>query len=73
MGKIHPNIFELISVFQKIQNESEIELQYLTNGGKPKNPRKKYRDIHERLMRLRERLGNNEIELLNFVDAFVTI
>ena len=68
-GKIHPNIFELILVFQKIQNESEIELQYLMNGGKPKNPRKKYRDIHERLMRLRERLGNNEIELLDFVDS----
>ncbi len=69
MGEMHPNILELISIFQKIQNENEIEFQHLMNSGKPKNPRKKYHDIHERLMRLRERLGNNEIELLSFVCA----
>jgi hypothetical protein len=69
MGKIHPNIFEMITVLQKVQNQNEIELQYLLTGGKLKNPRKKYRDIHERLIRLRERLANNEIELLHFVDS----
>jgi hypothetical protein len=69
MGKSHPNIYELLTVFQDVQNDNEIELRLLLLGNNAKKPKKKYRDIHQKIMKLRERLEKNDIDIIGFTDA----
>ena len=69
MSRPHPNIFGLIEVLQREQEKFEHEHRLLQAGGALPKQRPAYRRITERLVRLRERLLNNEIEVYQYAGA----
>ena len=49
-GKVHPNIYEAITLFQSEQAATEISLIQLAAGGLPVRRRRKYRNHEKRLI-----------------------
>lgn len=52
-GKIHPSIYELLSLIYNMQELFEIDTSLLARGTEPEKGKKKYRDAHEKVLRVK--------------------
>jgi hypothetical protein len=68
-GKSHLNIYAIIEVIQRIQEESEIEIQRLKNGFPAKLPPLKYRKLERRIINLKNMLRSGSITLLEYMKS----
>ena len=66
--KPHPNIYELIDVFKREQAASEVTLQQLETGANPP-PRKKYRQLEQRVERIKEKMSAGQMSISEYLDT----
>ena len=69
LGRPHPNIYKLIELLQTKQQEVEHKLRLLQSGGLNPPQKQKYRDVTDRLVRLKTRLQNREIAVYDYAGA----
>ena len=65
----HPNIFRFIELLKEDQKLVEDDLRLLQSGGQVPVQRKKYRNITDRLVRLKELLESQEITVYHYAGA----
>lgn len=65
----HPNVYTLLRTLQKIQATNEARIIQLRVGGKQRPKERKYRLLESRLCRLKERLTDGEITIMEYADA----
>ena len=54
-GKVHPNIYEVVSLFKLEQAATEVTLMQVAAGELPVRKRRKYRNHERRLMTIKEK------------------
>ena len=62
----HPNIFKFIEMLKSEQRNFETQLRILQAGGAPPTQRAAARQVNNRLVRLRQRLTNNDINVYQY-------
>ena len=71
--KPHPNIYELIDVFKREQAASEVTLQQLETGANPPPWKKKYRQLEQRVERIKEKMSAGQMSISKYLDAILDI
>ena len=69
LGRPHPNIYRLIEILQEKQEEVDHQVRLLQAGAAPPTQRAAYRQVTDRLIRLKTRLENNEIAVYHYAGA----
>ena len=64
----HPNVYDLIKVFKELQQENEVRLERLHRGERPRLARKKFREVNERIARLKADLISDSIDVFDYLD-----
>ena len=54
-GKVHPNIYEVVSLFKSEQAPTEVTLMQIAAGGLPVRKRRKHRNHERRLVTIKEK------------------
>ena len=54
-GKVHPNIYEVVSLFKSEQAATEVTLMQVAAGGLPGRKRRKYRKHERRIVTIKEK------------------
>ena len=67
--KPHPNIYKLIDVFKREQAASEVTLQQLETGANPPPRKKKYRQLEQRVERIKEKMSAGQMSISEYLDA----
>ena len=65
----HPNVFRFIELIKEEQAYSENQIRLLQAGGPIPRSRPKYRQVTERLVRLKDRLVAGEITAYHYCGA----
>ena len=65
----HPNIYKLIEMLKREQAANEIKQIQYAAGGKRVPRKRKYREIDDRLARLKMRHRDSEITTIQYADA----
>lgn len=65
----HPNIFKIVSEFQKEQAANEVKIVQYAAGGQKRKRMKKYREVEERLDTLKAELQNGTKDTIQYGDA----
>ena len=65
----HPNVYKLIHILQKQQQEGEQNLRLLNAGHAPPPQRQRYLRVTDRLLNLRQRLDDGDITAYHFAGA----
>ena len=65
----HPNIYEIIKILQTTQAMTEITIIHFAAGGTRPMKRRKYRTIDNQLRRLKDRLYQGDMEVMDYADA----
>lgn len=76
LSRPHPNIYQFIEMLKSEQRNFETQLRILQAGGAPPVQRAKARRVTDRLVRLRQRLTNNDItvhQYAGFVGAILKL
>ncbi|KAK7116108.1 hypothetical protein V1264_001850 [Littorina saxatilis] len=68
VGRQHPNVHVLVNILREEQAQMEISLNRARLGARPPSRRRKYRELDERLMRLREMFRQGDMT----TDEFLT-
>ena len=66
--KPHPNFYELIDVFKREQAATEVTYQQLDTGANPP-PWKKYRQLDQRVQRIKDRMSAGQVSISEYLDA----
>ena len=69
----HPNIYILTSYLRREQAVMELTLQRARLGGAPKSQRRKYRELDQRLTRIREGFRQGDSTVEEFLDSLMHI
>ena len=67
--KPHPNIYELIDVFKREQAATEVTCQQLDTGANPPLRKKKYRQLDQRVQRIKDRMSAGQVSISEHLDA----
>ena len=67
-GKKHPNIYELVELFQAEQASTEVTIEQLGAGGAVRRRGKFYRVKDRSIQRIRERFNNGTYTLEEYID-----
>ena len=66
--KPHPNIYELSDVSKREQAATEVTYQQLDTGANPP-PWKKYRQLDQRVQRIKDGMSAGQISISKYLDA----
>ncbi|XP_052809369.1 uncharacterized protein LOC128237826 [Mya arenaria] len=69
MKNCHPNIYILLDIIKKEQAANEAKISQHANGGKQRPRKRVYRQLEERLVRLKDQLSIGEMDTMSYVDA----
>ena len=69
-GKVHPGIYEVVSLFKSEQAATEVTLMQLAAGRLPVRKRRKYRNHERRLMTIKEKYEVGDYTLSELVKAY---
>ena len=67
IGKIHPNIFELLQHIKKEHRETEVICNQAQLGASPPHLRRKYRELETKITNYKEQLRSGEINGCTFI------
>ena len=67
IGKIHPNVFELLTHLKKEQRETEITARQASLGAAPPVRRRRYRELDEKIQRLQKELKEGHLTARDFL------
>jgi len=65
----HPNIFRFIETIKKVESAERAKLAQLSVGAAPPPRKRVYRDVENRIARLKEQLQRGEKSSMEFLDA----
>ena len=69
-GKVHPDIYEVVSLFKSEQAATEVTLMQVAAGGLPVRKRRKYRNHERRLVTIKEKYEVGDYTLSELVKAY---
>ena len=69
VGVAHPNIYKVIDEFKKEQAANEVKMEQYAAGGQRRKRTKKYREVEERLQRLKNDLTTGTKTYIEYGDA----
>ena len=67
IGKIHPNVFELLTHLKKEQRETEITARQASLEAAPPVRRRRYRELDEKIERLQKELKEGHLTARDFL------
>ncbi|XP_062599326.1 uncharacterized protein LOC134260799 [Saccostrea cucullata] len=65
----HPNLFMFVQLIQKEQAANEAKMIQLAAGGVIRPKKRKYRQLDRRIQDLKARLGQGDIQIMDYADA----
>ncbi|XP_046575249.1 uncharacterized protein LOC124283263 [Haliotis rubra] len=69
----HPNIFRFVEVIRRIQMADRARLRQFDFGAAPQSRKRVYREIDNRILRLKDTLSRGEKTPLQFLDAVASL
>lgn len=67
--KPHPNIYEIIDVFERKQATVEVTMLQLETGGNPPPRKRRYIEQDKRLQKLKERMTDGTVSINEYISA----
>ena len=67
ISKIHPNVFELVAVFQKEESSVRVTLHQMEFGEPPKKRRRIYRNLNDKLKKVQLELTSGTRTMKSFL------